>query len=149
MVIAYASRSLSAVERRYSQTEREALTLVWACEKFHSYVYCVKFDLVTDDKPLDIIYSPKSKPRARIERWILRLQPYQFRVVNVAGTNMIPDPLSRLLKPETTTNASLGKETEEYVTLVANEATPRAIKTRDIEECSHYDIELINVRKCI
>lgn len=149
MVIAYASRSLSAVERRYSQTEREALVLVWACEKFHSYVYGVEFDLVSDDKPLEIIYLLKSKPCARIERWVLRLQPYQFRVVHVAGISMIADPISRLLTPQTITNASLGKETEEYVRFVANAATPKAMKTRDIEECSHYDIELTNVRKCI
>lgn len=36
--IYYASRSLSQVERRYSQTEEEALTLVWACERFHLYL---------------------------------------------------------------------------------------------------------------
>ena len=38
-VICYASRSLTDVERRYSQTEKEALTLVWACERFHLYLY--------------------------------------------------------------------------------------------------------------
>ena len=53
--VCYASRSLTECERRYSQTEREALGLVWACEKFHAYVYGMKFDLVTDHKPLEVI----------------------------------------------------------------------------------------------
>ena len=38
VVVSYASLSLSDVERRYSQTEKEALGLVWACEKFHLYI---------------------------------------------------------------------------------------------------------------
>ena len=38
-VIAYASRSLTPVEQRYSQTEREALAIIWACEHFHMYIY--------------------------------------------------------------------------------------------------------------
>ena len=80
-VITYASRSLTQVERRYSQTEREALALVWACEKFHAYIYGLDFELVTDHKQLEAIFSPKSKPPACIERWVLRLQPYQFKGV--------------------------------------------------------------------
>ena len=42
-VICYASRNLSDCERRYSQTEKEALALVWACGRFHMYVYGIDF----------------------------------------------------------------------------------------------------------
>ena len=87
-VISYASRSLSRVERRYSQTEKEALGIVWACEKFHAYLYGIHFEIVTHHKPLVYIYSPKSKPCARVERWVLRLQSYDFSVRHIPGTEM-------------------------------------------------------------
>ena len=41
--VCYASRSLTDCEQRYSQTEKEALGVVWACERFHAYVYGMKF----------------------------------------------------------------------------------------------------------
>lgn len=44
----YAARSLSDVERRYSQTEKEALGLVWACERFRLYLLGKEFELLTD-----------------------------------------------------------------------------------------------------
>ena len=70
--VSYASRSLTDVERRYSQTEKEALALVWACERFNMYLSGRSFELETDHKPLERIYSRTSKPCARIERWVLR-----------------------------------------------------------------------------
>ena len=66
--VAYASRTLSDVERRYSQTKREALSVVWGCERFHLYLFGVEFTLFTGHKPLGVIYGPKAKPPARIER---------------------------------------------------------------------------------
>ena len=66
--VAFASRAQTDVERRYSQTEREALMVVWGCERFHIYLYGKEFTLYTDHKPLEVIYSPKSKPPPRIER---------------------------------------------------------------------------------
>ena len=71
-IISYASKNLSDVEKRYSQMEKEALAIVWACECFHVYLYGIEFELYTDQyKPLETIYSSRSRPCARIEQWIL------------------------------------------------------------------------------
>ena len=66
--VAYASRSLTEVEQKYSHTEKEALAVVWRCERFHIYLIGTKFDLFTDHKALEVIFTPTSKPPARIER---------------------------------------------------------------------------------
>ena len=93
--LCFPSRILSQGERRYSQTEKEALALVWACERFHLYLYGLpQFDLVTDHEALKVIYSSKSKPSARIECWVLRLQPYNYRVCYVPSRKNIADALS-------------------------------------------------------
>ena len=46
--VAYASRTLSPVERRYSQTEREALSVYWAIRRFNMYLYGMCFTVYTD-----------------------------------------------------------------------------------------------------
>ncbi|CAC5413315.1 unnamed protein product [Mytilus coruscus] len=89
--VTFASRTLTDVEQRYSQTGREALAVVWVCERFHLYLYGKEFILVTDHKPLDIIYFPKSKPPACIERWAMLLQPYTFKGSQI----VIPDKLRK------------------------------------------------------
>ncbi|VDI57258.1 Hypothetical predicted protein [Mytilus galloprovincialis] len=96
-VICYASRSLTTIERKYSQTEKEALGLVWACERFHMYLLGHDFELLTDHRPLEFIFSPKSKPCARVERWMLRMQPFKYVVKYIPGSQNIADSLSRLL----------------------------------------------------
>lgn len=65
-VITYASKSFSDTEKRYCQTEKEALALVWAVERFHFYLFGRTFELITDHKALEVIFSPNSKPCARI-----------------------------------------------------------------------------------
>ena len=84
-----------------------------------------RFLLITDHKPLETIYSPKSKPPARIERWALRLQPYRFKVVYKPGPQNAADSLSRL-----TVNQPVQKGTmEDYVYWVAQHAaTPRQME---------------------
>lgn len=95
-IIAYARQSLSDVEKRYSQTEKEALAIVWSCEHFHLYIYGHPFTLVTDHKVLEVIWSNlRSKPPARIERWGLRLQPYNLKVEYRKGADNPADYMSR------------------------------------------------------
>ena len=65
-VISYASKNLSEVEKRNSQTESEALAVVWVCNCFFVYLYSTEFDLYSDHKPLETIYSSRSKPCIRI-----------------------------------------------------------------------------------
>lgn len=95
--IRYARKSLTDVGERIFQTEKEALALVWACEKFKMYLIEIEFDLISDHKPLEVIVGVRSKPCALIERWVLRLQPFKYRIVYKPGKANIPDPLSRLI----------------------------------------------------
>lgn len=48
--IAYASKSLTPTQEAYAQIEKEALALVFGCEKFHHYLYGRNFVAETDHK---------------------------------------------------------------------------------------------------
>ena len=50
--IAFASRTLTRAESNYCQLEKEILSIVFACSKFHEYVYGRKFLIENDHKPL-------------------------------------------------------------------------------------------------
>lgn len=90
--VAYASRTFTATKRRYSQTEKEALAVMWGIKYFHLYLYGATFTLYTDHKALEVIFgNPFSKPTTRIDRWFLRLQQYKFSVVYTSGSRNRPD----------------------------------------------------------
>ena len=77
----YVSRPLTAAELKYSITEKEAFALVWAIEKLHLYLCGKNFKVVVDDKPLKFIFSSSSKLNARIARWEIKLQAYDFDII--------------------------------------------------------------------
>ena len=54
--IAYGSRVLTETEWQYSQTKREALAVIWACQYLHYYVYESVFTVTTDHKPLEVLF---------------------------------------------------------------------------------------------
>ena len=76
------SRTLTPTETRYSQIEKEALSLVVAVRRFHKYIYGHRFTLLTDHKPLPSIFGSKKgipvHSANRLQRWALVLLGYDF-----------------------------------------------------------------------
>lgn len=52
--VSFASRTLNAAEKRYSQIQKEATAIIFGVRRFHQYLYgrAVPFTLRTDYKPL-------------------------------------------------------------------------------------------------
>ena len=130
--VAYASRTLNAVERRYSQIERESLGVTWSIERFYVYLYGINFTVLTDHKPLISIFKPTHEPPARIQKWILRLQPYTFTVEFLPGSLNASDVLSRSPIKDNESDY-LSEEAEQYINFVAEHTVPKAMTLDEIE----------------
>jgi hypothetical protein len=73
--VAYASKALTPSQQAYAQIEKEALALVFGCEKFHHYLYGRDVDAETDHKPLEIIMrKPLQTTSLRVQIMRIRLQ---------------------------------------------------------------------------
>lgn len=149
-IIAFGNKSLSDTEKRYCQTEKEALGLVWGVEHFHFHLYGRIFELITDHKPLEVIFGPQSKPCARIERWVLRLQSYKFKVIYQPGKSNIADTLSRLV---VNTNMepvnSFDETTEAEINQIAALAAPVAIRLSEIEKQSEDNSDFNEIKNAL
>lgn len=94
--IAYASRTLSDTEQRYSTTEKKLLAVIWGTKYFRPYLFGQKFKIFTDHKPLAWL-SDFKEPNARLQRWKLKLGEYNYEVVHIKGKNNAnADALSRM-----------------------------------------------------
>ena len=147
-VVAYASRALSPVEQRYPQTDREALGVVWACEHFHMYVYGKPFQLLTDHKALVQIFgNAKLKTTVRLEKYALRLSPYQVTVKYRPGHDNPADYMSRDPLPDDRTESE--REVDFYVNYVATNSVPKTIMFEEIKTATIQDPTLQEVYKRI
>ena len=78
--VAYASRTLNDIEKRYSQLDKEALAIIFGVKRFHHYLYGRPFAIVSDHKPLQYLLSESravpTMASARLQRWALLLSAY-------------------------------------------------------------------------
>ena len=88
--ITYISRSSTSLKSRYSQTEGEALSVRWACERLRVYLIGVHFTVVTDHQPLVLMFNnPNKSLPVRIGRMMMHLQEFDFDTMFQAGKSNI------------------------------------------------------------
>ncbi|KAK7099318.1 hypothetical protein V1264_003469 [Littorina saxatilis] len=146
-IICYASRALTPTEQRYSQTDREMLAVVYGVEHFHLYLYGSSFTVVTDHKPLLGIVNSQKPTTARIERWRLRLMPYEMSLTYAPGRDDLnpADYISR--HPQSTPQRE--NKGEEYINYVAENAVPVAMTKHEVRIETQRDDQLQKVMRAI
>nr|GEX85758.1 hypothetical protein [Tanacetum cinerariifolium] len=97
--IHYASKTMNQAETNYMTTEKVMLAVVYAFEKFRSYLIMNKSIFYNDHSSLKYLFAKKDA-KARLLRWILLLQEFDFKVIDTKGAeNYAADHLSRLENP--------------------------------------------------
>ena len=88
--IAFASKSLTDTETRYANTERELLAIVFACQRFNTYVLGRQFTVESDHKPLEMIHQKSlASTSPRLQRMLLQLQRYDLTIIYRLGKDML------------------------------------------------------------
>nr|GEX07897.1 retrovirus-related Pol polyprotein from transposon 17.6 [Tanacetum cinerariifolium] len=97
--IHYARKIMTEAKSNYTTTEKEMLAVVYAFEKFRSYLILNKSIVYTDHSALKYLFAKKDS-KTRLLRWVLLLQEFTFKVIDTKGVeNPSADHLSRLENP--------------------------------------------------
>ena len=92
--IAFFSRKLNPMQRRYTTTERELLAIVETLKEFRTILLGHKILVYTDHKNLTTYTNFNTD---RVMRWRLILDEYSPELIYKKGsTNIVADALSRL-----------------------------------------------------
>ena len=94
--LAYASKSLSSSQQKYTTTKKELLAVVEFTRHFRHYLHGQKFLLRTDHKSLLWLSSFKA-PEGIVARWIEKLSAFDYDIQHRPGPQHAnADSLSRL-----------------------------------------------------
>lgn len=136
--IQYASQTLSAVQQKYSQVDREAYAIIFGIRKFYQYVYATNFTLVTDNKAITQIFSPtKGLPllsALRMQHYAVFLESFTYDIkYRPSEQHANADAFSRLPMPSTHTQL----EEVHFIELNSIETLP--ISANDIGNATKTD----------
>ncbi|XP_065073800.1 uncharacterized protein K02A2.6-like, partial [Ochlerotatus camptorhynchus] len=117
-IIAFASKALTDLERKYFQT---------------------RFQLITDCKALKYLFNPRSRPCPRIERWVLRLQAYDYEIIYEPGSSNLADSLSRL---SVRSPKAFDISTDAYIRQLIEHSISDAVVLNDVIQATKNDTTL-------
>jgi hypothetical protein len=83
-VVAYASKGLTKVQKKFHPMEGECYVLIWGIMHFRQYLHRTHFILRTNHKPLEWL-ATISDAHGRRGRWIDMLQDFSFKIVHRPG----------------------------------------------------------------
>nr|GEV34296.1 retrotransposon protein, putative, Ty3-gypsy subclass [Tanacetum cinerariifolium] len=118
--IHYASNTMIEAESNYTTTEKEMLAVVYAFEKFRSYIIMNKSIVYTDHSAFKYLFAKKDS-KERLLHWVLLLQELTFKSSEGVYQDRKPLTFSRL------TTLDLPRDTMAQTTQPRRFGTPRAI----------------------
>ena len=97
--IYYAIKTFNEAQENYSTTEKEMLTIVFACENFRPYILGSYVIMHTDHAAIKYLMA-KKEAKLRLIRWVLLFQEFDLEIKDKKGCdNAIASHLSRVEKP--------------------------------------------------